>query len=157
VSDFDPYLELGIGRDATPEEIRAAFRKAARQRHPDTAGDAPSDVRRAIEAYHLLGDPATRAAYDAGHGETAPAVCRREGTRPARRAICTACLGTGMVDAPAECPACRGSGGITDLSGPRARVLPCRTCLGRGRTTSPRRCDACAGTGSVSRDSPSSL
>lgn len=36
MADTDPYVILGIDPDATPEQIRAAFRKAVVRAHPDT-------------------------------------------------------------------------------------------------------------------------
>ena len=58
------YDALGLRRDATPAQVRAAYRAAARTHHPDKGGDARAfaAVRAAFET---LGDPARRAAYDA--------------------------------------------------------------------------------------------
>src|SRR5512145_997150 len=36
----DPYRTLGLGRDATTEEIRRAYRRLAKANHPDSAGEA---------------------------------------------------------------------------------------------------------------------
>ncbi len=63
----DPYEILGVSREATPEEIKAAFRKLAAQHHPDrNPGDDGAPVRfKAINAaYQILSDPQRRAAYD---------------------------------------------------------------------------------------------
>ena len=58
------YDALDLRRDATPAQVRAAYRAAARTHHPDKGGDARAfaAVRAAFET---LGDPARRAAYDA--------------------------------------------------------------------------------------------
>src|SRR5690606_18764249 len=59
---------LGVPRGATAEEIKAAYRRAARASHPDLhPGDATAHERfkRVQLAYEVLGDPARRAAYDA--------------------------------------------------------------------------------------------
>ena len=67
-TDPNPYAVLGVQRDASPEEIRVAYRRAARASHPDLhPGDASAAERfkRVQIAYELLGDPARRAAYDA--------------------------------------------------------------------------------------------
>jgi len=60
---------LGVARDATPEQIKAAFRAAARRTHPDKNADKPqgeADAAMAAinKAWEVLGDPERRAAYD---------------------------------------------------------------------------------------------
>jgi curved DNA-binding protein len=63
----DYYRVLGIGRDATPDDIRRAFRKHAAQHHPDrNPGDAQAEERfkEINEAYTVLSDPEKRQVYD---------------------------------------------------------------------------------------------
>lgn len=65
----DPYDVLGLTRAATAAEIKKAYRKLARDSHPDLhLDDAEAEARfKAISAAHdLLKDPATRARFDAG-------------------------------------------------------------------------------------------
>jgi Ca-activated chloride channel family protein len=60
------YARLGIPVDATPEEIRHAYREAARRLHPDTnteAGDTELFIQ-TKEAYEVLSDPSKRSSYD---------------------------------------------------------------------------------------------
>jgi curved DNA-binding protein CbpA len=65
----DPYRTLGLGRDATTEEIRRAYRRLAKANHPDSAGEAALPRFLAIQAaYELL---------------VGPAPGRRPGVRPA--------------------------------------------------------------------------
>lgn len=65
----DYYEVLGVGRDASPEEIKRAFRSLARQSHPDSNPDDPSAeerFRQIAEAYEVLSDPEKRRRYDRG-------------------------------------------------------------------------------------------
>jgi curved DNA-binding protein len=63
----DYYKTLGLGREATQDDIRKAFRKLAREYHPDVAKDkksAEEKFKEINEAYEVLGDPAKRKKYD---------------------------------------------------------------------------------------------
>src|SRR5947208_4204459 len=62
----DPYEVLGVARDADDGEIKKAFRKLARQLHPDvnSAETAEEDFKEAAEAYEILSDPERKATYD---------------------------------------------------------------------------------------------
>ena len=63
----DYYEILGVGRQATPQEIKTAYRKLAIQYHPDRNPDQPQAEERfkqAAEAYSVLSDPETRGRYD---------------------------------------------------------------------------------------------
>jgi len=63
----DYYEVLGIDRDASADEIKRAYRKAAMKYHPDRAGDLPEAETRfkeAAEAYEVLSDADKRARYD---------------------------------------------------------------------------------------------
>jgi curved DNA-binding protein CbpA len=65
----DLYQLLGVARDASREEIALAWRRRARDEHPDARpGDdgAPARFRALAEAWQVLGDPRRRAAYDRG-------------------------------------------------------------------------------------------
>jgi len=63
----DYYAVLGLDRDTTTEEIKAAYRAAVKECHPDVAGDAPELTRRfqeLTEAYKVLIDPYLRKRHD---------------------------------------------------------------------------------------------
>ncbi len=65
----DYYELLGVSRDASADEIKRAFRKLARETHPDANPDDDEAERRFKEiaqAYEVLSDPARRAQYDRG-------------------------------------------------------------------------------------------
>lgn len=63
----DYYKTLGVARDASPDDIKSAYRKLARKYHPDVSKEADAEARfKDIgEANEVLKDPEKRAAYDA--------------------------------------------------------------------------------------------
>ncbi|GAB3030642.1 hypothetical protein GCM10027052_03630 [Parafrigoribacterium mesophilum] len=66
----DPYTVLGVSREASPSEVRSAFRALVRRFHPDTRdpSEAPdAELRSVLAAYRILRDPSSRASYDRDH------------------------------------------------------------------------------------------
>jgi len=93
---FDPYRALGVRRDATEADVKAAHRKLAKRFHPDAQGGDRDRFLRVQEAYKVLSDPLQRREWDARHAPgpmradrpspTQPAARQRTPRRPARPA-----------------------------------------------------------------------
>ncbi|MEA2177172.1 MAG: curved DNA-binding protein, partial [Solirubrobacteraceae bacterium] len=66
VGQRDPYEVLGVSRDAGEEDIRSAYRRLARENHPDVNKDPDAGQRfsEVAEAYEILRDPERRERYD---------------------------------------------------------------------------------------------
>ena len=66
MTDRDYYEVLGVGRDASDSDLKGAFRRLARQYHPDVndSPDAEERFKEINEAYAVLSDTERRAAYD---------------------------------------------------------------------------------------------
>lgn len=85
----DLYATLGVSREASPDEIRSAFRRLARLYHPDVSQLPDAAVRFAeiTSAYRVLGDPVLRARYDRGEVvQPMPSRSRESRRRRAARA-----------------------------------------------------------------------
>mgnify|MGYP000883373926 CR=1 FL=1 len=63
MTDFDPYLILGVARQAPAAEIKLAYRRKVQVAHPDRGGDAEAFML-VVKAFGLLSDPDARRLFD---------------------------------------------------------------------------------------------
>ncbi len=61
---MDPYRILGVDKNATPEEIKKAFREKAKKYHPDLNRENEEIFKKIVHAYETLIDPEKRKSYD---------------------------------------------------------------------------------------------
>jgi molecular chaperone DnaJ len=159
---LDYYAVLGVSRDASPEEIKKAYRRLARQLHPDVNPDEEERFKEVTKAYEVLSDPQKRELHDLGgdpfstgggfgsgfgFSDIMDAFFggggATRGPRPRQRRGQDALI---RVDIDLS----EATFGVTrDLQVDTATVCP--TCQGAGAAagTSPRTCDICQGRGEV--------
>jgi molecular chaperone DnaJ len=163
----DYYADLGVARDASPEDIKRAYRKAARRLHPDvnSGSEAEEQFKKVSQAYDVLSDPDKKQAYDLGSdpyaggaagfgqgfsfsdimdaffGGQASGGGRGPRSRRTRGQDALVRLDIDLADAV--------FGGQKDLTIDTA--VACSTCHGGGTQpgTSTRTCDVCGGRGEI--------
>lgn len=173
----DYYGTLGVAKDASPDEIKRAYRKLARELHPDVNPDAEAQHRfkDVTAAYEVLSDPKKRQIVDLGGDPLSPGGGGNGGMRDP---FGGAGFGLGdIMDAFFGAAGGPGGGG----RGPRSRVQPgsdalirltmtleecatgvsreltvdtailCELCVGEGTRegTTTRTCDTCGGRGEI--------
>ncbi|KRA03930.1 hypothetical protein ASD74_22050 [Rhizobium sp. Root564] len=92
MADNDPqgfYEALGVKSSATAEDIKSAYRKLAKETHPDTSQNASSEkFHRISAAYEILSDPLRRAEYDSSAYQASE---QEAGTRVIDPICCSRC------------------------------------------------------------------
>jgi len=178
-TERDYYEVLGVGRTASDADIKRAFRRLAREIHPDVsrAPDAEERFREVVEAYEVLSKSETRELYDRyGH-----AGLRSGGFTPGHfdfgsvSDIFAAFFGDelfGGVGGPRTRTRARGADVAAEVeielveaaTGVKRTIpfrvaAPCERCAGVGAEpgSSPVRCPACEGTGYLQQVSRSSF
>ncbi len=163
MSDF--YEVLGVSRDATPEEIKRAYRKLARQLHPDVNPDAGERFKEVSAAYEVLSNPEKRQMYDLG-GNPMASGGGGFGANFGFSDIFETIFGQGQAQRGPMSRTRRGQDALVRLEidladavfgGQREitidTAVPCAVCHGSccQPGTSPETCRQCAGRGQVQR------
>ena len=125
----DYYKVLGVGKNASDEEIKKAYRKLARKYHPDTnQGDKKAEERfkEISQAHDVLADPDKRKAYDrggllGGFGRRPAAASIRARSPAASPTSSPTCSAAGAPAAPAVRAAAGGSAARAARPRPPAR------------------------------------
>ena len=166
----DYYAALGVRRDASPEEIKRAYRRLARELHPDVNPDPHTQERfkEVTQAYEVLSDPDKRQMYDLGADPFAAS-----GAGPGGFAagfpfsdIMDAFFGAGATTRGPRSRARRGRNATLRVELDLAEcafgttrelvvntAVVCPTCSGEGTApgTHPETCEVCGGRGEVSQ------
>jgi molecular chaperone DnaJ len=160
----DFYAILGVSRDASAEDIKRAFRRLARESHPDANPHDPTAearFREIAEAYEVLSDPERRHRYDRGDTiDLNDLFASFGGFDDLIRSVFgeTGLFGTPTrqpnrgrdVLVPVRISLAEAAFGVTrelDFAG----LIVCETCGGSGAAegTHPETCSRCAGSGAV--------
>ncbi|MGI8682267.1 MAG: molecular chaperone DnaJ [Mycobacteriales bacterium] len=164
----DYYATLGVRRDASPDDIKRAYRRLARELHPDVNSDPAHQERfkRVTAAYEVLSDPEKRSVVDLGGDplSTAAAGAGGFGGFGGLGDIMDAFFGAGTGSRGPRSRVRQGADALIhldldlrdtafgvkrDLTVDTADVCPTCTGSGAARGTHPETCSTCRGRGEV--------
>ena len=154
----DPFTILGVRREASPEEVKQAYRRLAMHWHPDRnpSSTAAAQFRRVHAAYELFLDPQRMAEWkrvQASTAEMTPASTNEDADRMQELTLTLeeaafGCRKRVELVSSVRCKACQGGG-----KQKHTHLVPCASCSGCGRLVGAggrtSRCAACAGRGYV--------
>ena len=152
----DHYELLGVGRDASPEDIKRAYRRLARELHPDNnPGDAVAEARfkEVAVAYETLSDPQRRQQYDR-FGEGGPQGSPFGGGGAS--VTSSTCSSTGAAPSAAPRPAPPGPPGVrtSRRSSTSAWPMPSSAWKAPVSVRTAVACDDCEATGAAPGSAP---
>jgi molecular chaperone DnaJ len=162
----DLYEILGVGRDASAEDIKRAYRKLAREHHPDVnaAPESEDRFKEIVGAYEILSDPQKRQQYDTFGQTGGPAGAPFNDIQDIFDMFFGGGFGTGGRRSRRPTRMRRGEDLSTILVLPFGdaafgvrreielqRLIVCDTCLGNGAKpgTAPVSCRTCQGSGEL--------
>ena len=156
----DYYEVLGIDKNATDEDIKRAYRKKAKECHPDlhpNDKEAEARFKELNEANEVLSDPDKRAPRQGNDVRYELRLTFEEAAKGCHKSVefyryenCATCGGSGAKPGtqPQTCSMCKGTGQIRQSGGWMTTVRTCPACGGSGKVIKDK-CSSCGGSGRV--------
>ena len=175
----EAYKELGLNEDASPEEVKKAFKKKALKYHPDRNKDpkAEDKFKRINKAKEIIDNPLVEKNFSGFSGFDFSSFMKDENIRPKvyhkdpdininltflesvlgvekevsydKYDKCLNCQGKGEIQGNNICKVCNGAGGKVTSKGYMQAISVCGACKGTGKEIFP--CTKCKGTGTIKK------